>query len=153
MPITNSHTEHYAGIDDGAEAVVAIAPRRPARGPRGTVRLAGLRGYSLQVGADVYALFARTLRRVLPEEGPGLTRAEIARRMIERLPGRRFADADQVRWLADLVHRDLAARALLVREPGRPGRWLRRRRAQPTMPICQGTNSLSPSPRRSLAVD
>ncbi|MGE0310714.1 MAG: hypothetical protein AB7P21_03705 [Lautropia sp.] len=119
-----------------------------------TVRLPGPAGYSLRVGADVYQMFASTLRRLLPARAPGLTQAEIRRRMAERLPASVASDAAQSAWLTNMVHRDLVARSELAREQGHPARWVRvRRRAQPTMPICQGTNSLSPRPSRSLAVD
>ncbi len=120
----------------------------------GTVRLAGPAGYSIRVGADVYQVFASTLRRLLPARAPGLTQAEIRRRMAERLPADVVADGAQSAWLTTMVHRDLVARAELAREQGHPARWVRvGRGSQPTMPICQGTNSLSPRPSRSLAVD
>lgn len=95
---------------------------------RATVRLRGPAGYSLRVGADVYQVFASTLRRLLPARAPGLTQAEIHRRMAERLPAAVAVDAAQSAWLTRVVHRDLVARCELARERGSPARWVRARR-------------------------
>ena len=105
---------------------MSLNPRLPGSGPTpATVRLPGPAGYSLRVGADVYRVFASTLRRLLPVRAPGLTQAEIGRRMAERLPASVAIDAAQSAWLTRVVHRDLVQRSELAREQGSPARWLR----------------------------
>jgi hypothetical protein len=67
----------------------------------------------------------RAYLKVLPKTSPGLTTAEIHRRLLEHLPEALFPGGAKAGWWAKAVQLDLEAKGLVAREKTTPLRLRR----------------------------
>jgi GNAT superfamily N-acetyltransferase len=104
----------------------ASGPRRSTAGRRlatsgttsggATVEVQGATpGTTRRVGVQKYAAMRAALLTVLPEQGPGLTAAELRAAVVGHLPPRLWPGGAAVGWWLRTVRRDLEARGLVER--------------------------------------
>ena len=75
-----------------------------------------------QVDPDKYAAMREAYLAVLPDEAPGLTPAELLKRLVPLLPDDRFPGGDKAGWWAKCVQLDLEAKGLVARASDGPVR-------------------------------
>ncbi len=72
------------------------------------------------VDADMYEAMKRAYLKTVPKTSPGLTLAEVRKRVIAHLPDDLFPDGAKAGWWAKTVQLDLEAKGLVVREKTKP---------------------------------
>lgn len=72
------------------------------------------------VDADMYEAMKRAYLKTVPKTSPGLTLAEVRKRVIAHLPDDLFPDGAKAGWRAKTVQLDLEAKGLVVREKTKP---------------------------------
>lgn len=72
-------------------------------------------GSARLVDARMYQAMKRTYLAVLPASGPGLTLAEIHKRLIKKLPEDLYPGGARAGWWAKTVQLDLEARGIIKR--------------------------------------
>lgn len=72
------------------------------------------------VDADMYKAMRQAFLRILPKTSPGLTLAEISKRLIAYLPEKLFPDGAKAGWWAKTVQLDLEAKGVVAREKTKP---------------------------------
>lgn len=77
-------------------------------------------GQVRQVDADMYEAMKRAYLKILPKTSPGLTLAEIGKRVIDHLPQELFPNGAKAGWWAKTVQLDLEARGVIAREKKSP---------------------------------
>ncbi len=83
-------------------------------------------GKTNSVDADMYAVMKTALLAVIPSQAPGLTLADIRKRIFVHLPEERFPGGKGVSWWSKTVQLDLEAKGEIVREKTRPIRLHKR---------------------------
>jgi hypothetical protein len=78
------------------------------------------------VDAGMYGAMKRAFLTILPKTSPGLTIAEIQKRVTAHLPGKLFPGGARSGWWSKAVQLDLEAKGLIVREKTRPLRLRKR---------------------------
>jgi hypothetical protein len=73
--------------------------------------------------AAMYEAMKRAFLKILPKKSPGLTEAEIRKRVIDHLPEELFPKGVKANWWAKTVQLDLEAKGLVTREQTKPLRW------------------------------
>jgi hypothetical protein len=94
-----------------------------------TVENVNVLGYRVRVDATKYAAMKRTLLRILPLKGSGLTQAEMFKAVVPHLPEHLFPGGTKAAWWAKTVQLDLEAKRVIVREATKPLRWHRSTRS------------------------
>lgn len=82
-------------------------------------------GTTRAVDAARYEAMRRTVLRVLPKRGPGMTYEEMSGAVKAHLPDDVFPGGARAGWWLKCVQLDLEAKAIVVREKTRPLRWRR----------------------------
>jgi len=82
-------------------------------------------GRTYNVDAVKYGAMKRAYLKVLPKTSPGLTIAEIHRRVLAHLPEEQFPGGAKAGWWAKAVQLDLEAKGVVVREKTTPLRLRR----------------------------
>ena len=78
------------------------------------------------VNAEKYEAMRSVLLKVLPEEPPGLTQAEMRTAVLPHLPQNLWPDGEKSMWWIKTVQLDLEAKGLVLRtREGKPARWHR----------------------------
>ena len=93
---------------------------------RVTVQNVNVPGYSSTVDAGMYTAMKKALLEVLPAKAPGLTQSEMTSAVVPHLPKALFPGGAKAGWWVKCVQLDLEAKRLIVREPSKPLRWLKR---------------------------
>lgn len=82
-------------------------------------------GKTYNVDAAKYGAMKRAYLKVLPKTSPGLTIAEIHRRLLAHLPEELFPGGAKAGWWAKAVQLDLEAKGVVARETTTPLRLRR----------------------------
>jgi hypothetical protein len=90
-----------------------------------TVENVNVPGYKTRVNATMYQAMKQAMLKVLPDDEPGLTQAEILEAVVSHLPEDLFPGGAKAGWWAKTVQLDLEAKGRLVRELTKPLRWHR----------------------------
>ena len=90
-----------------------------------TVANVNVPGYKSRVNAAKYQAMKQAMWKVIPEEEPGLTQAEIRKAVVPHLSEDFFPGGAKAGWWAKTVQLDLEAKGTLVREATKPLRWHR----------------------------
>ena len=90
-----------------------------------TVENVNIPGSTSRVNAAMYQAMRHAMWKVLPENEPGLTQAEIREAILPHLPEDLFPGGSKAGWWAKTVQLDLEAKGNLVREATKPLRWHR----------------------------
>jgi hypothetical protein len=77
-------------------------------------------GRVVRVDADKYNAMKRAILAVLPRTSPGLTVAELRRRLLPLLPEDLFPGGAKAGWWLKGVQLDLEAKGLIVRVASKP---------------------------------
>jgi hypothetical protein len=72
------------------------------------------------VDADMYQAMRRALLKILPKTSPGLTVADVQKRVIAFLPEELFPQGAKVGWWTKTVQLDLEAKGIVAREKKTP---------------------------------
>jgi hypothetical protein len=72
------------------------------------------------VHADMYNAMRQAFLKILPTTSPGLTLAEISKRLIAHLPEKLFPNGAKAGWWAKTVQLDLEAKGVVAREKTKP---------------------------------
>lgn len=72
------------------------------------------------VDADMYKAMRQAFLKVLPKTSPGLTLAEIGKRLVAHLPEKLFPGGAKAGWWAKTVQLDLEAKGVVAREKTKP---------------------------------
>jgi hypothetical protein len=83
-------------------------------------------GQIRRVDAATYEAMKRAFLKAVPKLSPGLTIAEIQKRVITHLPEKLFPGSARAGWWAKTVQLDLEAKGALVREKSKPLRLRKR---------------------------
>lgn len=73
-----------------------------------------------RVNAEMYRAMKQAYLKVLPAAAPGLTIAEIHKRLPAHLPERLYPGGAKAGWWAKTVQLDLEAKGVVAREDSRP---------------------------------
>jgi hypothetical protein len=96
-------------------------PRRAFKGTRKVeVENVNHPGQIKILDAEPYEAMKLAFLRTVPKSAPGLTIAEIERRLIAHLPDTLFPKGQKAGWWAKTVQLDLEAKGVLVREKTTP---------------------------------
>ena len=90
---------------------------------RVTVQNVNVPGYTSTVDATMYNAARAALLKALPAKAPGLTQSEMMEAMKAHLPSDLFPGGAKAGWWMKCVQLDLEAKAVVIREPGKPLRW------------------------------
>ena len=90
---------------------------------RVTVENVNVPGYTSTVDAVKYNAMRAALLKALPAKAPGLTQAEMIEAVKAHLPSDLFPGGAKVGWWMKCAQLDLEAKAVVIREPGKPLRW------------------------------
>jgi hypothetical protein len=82
-------------------------------------------GHVRLVDANMYEAMKGAFLKTLPKTSPGLTEAEMRKRLAAHLPEEFFPGGAKVGWWAKTVQLDLEAKGAVAREKSRPLRWRR----------------------------
>jgi hypothetical protein len=88
-----------------------------------TVENVNVPGRTTRVDAAMYRAMKQAMLKVLPEEEPGLTQAEIRQAVVPHLPEDLYPGGAKVGWWSKTVQLDLEAKGIVVREATKPLRW------------------------------
>jgi hypothetical protein len=88
-----------------------------------TVENVNVPGRTTRVNAAMYRAMKQAMLKVLPEEEPGLTQAEIRQAVAPHLPEELYPGGAKVGWWSKTVQLDLEAKGIVVREATKPLRW------------------------------
>jgi hypothetical protein len=80
-------------------------------------------GKTSRVNAAKYTAMKEAMLRVLPQEPPGLTQAEVREAVLPHLPEGLFPGGSTSGWWAKTVQLDLEAKGIVFREATKPLRW------------------------------
>jgi hypothetical protein len=70
--------------------------------------------------AHMYEAMKRAFLKILPKKSPGLTEAQIRKRVIAHLPEKLFPEGAKSGWWAKTVQLDLEAKGTIEREKTKP---------------------------------
>lgn len=79
-------------------------------------------GKTYRVDAEKFVAVRDAVLAELPDEGPGLTPAELQQRIVARLPQALFPGGAKAGWWMKAVQLDLEAKRLIARAPAAPVR-------------------------------
>ncbi len=82
-------------------------------------------GNTTRVSKVMYEAMLRAMWKILPEQAPGLTQAEIFDGVKQHLPEDLFPGGAKAGWWAKAVQLDQEAKGNLMREATKPLRWHR----------------------------
>ena len=88
-----------------------------------TVENVNIPGRTSRVNAAKYGAMRDAMVRVLPDDVPGLTQAEIREAVVPHLPEELFPGGATAGWWAKTVQLDLEAKGTVIREDSKPLRW------------------------------
>ena len=77
-------------------------------------------GQVTRLDADMYEAMKRALLKVLPKASPGLTVAEVQKRVVAHLPEELFPGGAKAGWWMKAVQLDLEAKGIVAREKTKP---------------------------------
>jgi len=77
-------------------------------------------GRATLVDRDKYEAMKRAYLKILPKRSPGLTPAEIQKRVLAHLPDKLFPNGAKAGWWTKAVQLDLEAKGAVAREKTRP---------------------------------
>ncbi len=105
---------------------VPARDKRAAEGAKVIVENVNVPGYTHAVDAAHYEGMKKTLLKVLPKVGPGLTQAEMWENAAKVADKKLFPDRGKVGWWMKSVQLDLEAKGVIVRDKSaKPLRWRR----------------------------
>jgi hypothetical protein len=88
-----------------------------------TVENVNVPGRTTRVSATMYRAMKQAMLKVLPDEAPGLTQAEIRQAVVPHLPEDLYPGGAKAGWWSKAVQLDLEAKGIVVREATKPLRW------------------------------
>ncbi len=100
--------------------------KKASEGAKIVVESVNVPGYRHAVDAAHYESMKKTLLKILPKEGPGLTQTEMWTKAAKVADKTLFPDHGKVGWWMKTAQLDLEAKKLIVRDKtAKPLRWRR----------------------------